>query len=215
VVENASQFVERVIVVDNNSSDRTALIAKLTGAHVVPCKKRGMGRATSTGIIWAVALGAETIITLDGDGQHDPLEIPKLLRNLWLTGSDIATGVRVGVRLGNSPMPRYRRLGVQVITLAYNLGARDKLLDAQCGFRAFTVEVAMNIKTRENGFGCITEFLIKARKKGYKITGVPVTCIYHNSLKANSTMNPVKHGVSVLLSTIRWRIWEILNCARR
>lgn len=211
VVATALQFVDDVIVVDNNSTDNTAIIARQAGARVVPCKRQGMGIAIATGMKYAFALGARTIVTLDGDGQHDALEIPRLTRNLGKGNGSIVVGVRQGVMQGGSPMPAYRRFGNMVITLSYNLFSKAKLPDAQCGFRVIPASIASKIKTREPGFGCITEFLIKARKAGFPIKPVPITCIYHKSLKANSTLNPVRHGLGVLLCTIKWRIWELLN----
>ncbi len=207
VVKTTLQFVDMVIVVDNISRDFTKLAAMKAGAYVVHCKKRGMGAATNVGIACALQINPDFIVTLDGDGQHDPTEIPNLLDTIKVSNCDIV----VGIRTGNHTMPQYRRFGNWVIGLAYNLGERHQLTDAQCGFRAFTAEVAQTIKTTESGFGCITEFLIKARKYGYRVQSVPVNCTYHKKLKENSTMNPIRHGLGVLFSTIKWRIWEIFS----
>ena len=207
VVKKTLPFVDMVIVVDNISRDFTRIAAVQAGADVLPCKKRGMGAATNAGIAWALQSNPDFIVTIDGDGQHDPAEIPNLLDTIKVSNCDIV----VGIRAGNHTMPRYRKFGNAVIGLAYNLGAKHQLTDAQCGFRAFTAEVAQTIKTTESGFGCITEFLIKARKYGYRVQSVPVNCTYHKKLKENSTMNPIRHGLGVLFSTIKWRIWEIFS----
>lgn len=207
IVKNTLPFVDKVIVVDNISRDFTRIAAVKAGAYVLPCRKRGMGAATSVGITRALQDNPDFIVTLDGDGQHEPAEIPKLLKPLLNNECDIA----VGIRLNNDSMPPYRRFGNWLITLAFNIGVKFQLPDAQCGFRASTAEVATTIKTKEKGFGFITEFLIKARKGNYRIVGIPISCIYHAKLKENSTMNPITHGLGVLLSTIRWRIWEIFN----
>ena len=207
VVEGCYKHVDMVIVVDNMSRDATSVAAIKGNALALSCEKKGMGSATSTGIAWALECNPDFIVTLDGDGQHNPAEIPILLKPLL----EKKTSIVVGIRRSHEAMPRYRKFGNDVIKLAYNLGANFKLDDAQCGFRAFTSEVAREIKTKEAGFGCITEFLIRARKYNYKVVGVPVTCIYHKKLTDNSTMNPILHGLSVLFSTIKWRIWEILK----
>lgn len=204
IVRQCRKQVDRVIVVDNNSRDKTGIEARKAGATVVVCKRRGMGSATSIGIQRALKYGADIIVTLDGDGQHDPSEIRRLVGPVAIGGCDVA----VGVREKKHGMPAYRRFGNAIIALAYNYRANNKLSDAQCGFRAFNSDTARSIITQERGFGCITEFLIKARKTGRRIQPIPISCHYHPELRHNSTMNPVLHGVSVLLSTIRWRIWE-------
>ncbi len=206
VVERCYKHVDMVIVVDNMSRDATSVAAIKGKALALSCQKKGMGSATSAGITWALECNPDFIVTLDGDGQHNPAEIPNLLKPLLEKQTSIVVGIRV-----YGEMPRYRKFGNDVIKLAYNLGADFKFNDVQCGFRAFTSEVAREIKTKEAGFGCITEFLIRARKYNYKVVGVPVTCIYHKNLNDNSTMNPILHGLSVLFSTIKWRIWETVK----
>ncbi len=202
LVYEALLYVDEVVVVDNLSTDYTAAAAHSAGARVCHCPTKGMGAATRMGI--AHSSDAEIIVTLDGDGQHNPNDIPKLVRAV-VDGADLALGVRSAVG-----MPLYRRVGNLAIVLATCIGSKKWLSDAQCGMRAFNQAVA-GIRTTEIGFGCITELIIKARKAGCRIEPVEVSCLYHGGLHENSTINPVVQGVSVLLQTIRWRIWEHLG----
>jgi len=201
VVSRSAKHVDVVCVVDNNSTDGTCSVASLAGAKVVSCQAKGMGNATATGI-WATQ-DADVVVTLDGDGQHNPDEIPGLAAPVQEKIADIA----IGVRLDNSGMPVYRRLGNHIIALAANLGACVQVVDAQCGFRALG-SLARQIPLTSPGFGCVTELIIKSRRQGLRLVQVPVSCIYHDDLKANSAMNPVRHGISVLMVTLRWRLWE-------
>jgi len=105
-------------------------------------------------------------------------------------------------------MPSYRKLGNSVINAAHNFGAPFHIKDTQSGFRCYNRALIESIRFEESGFGFSTEVLSKARNRGARITQVPIKCIYNCDLSDNSTLNPVRHGVGVLLKTIRWRFWE-------
>jgi len=168
--------------------------------------KRGAGANTRRGIEVALSHGSDVIVTLDGDGQHDPREIPRLVKPIEDGVADVVVGSRFlssGYRI-----PKYRKFGIDVITFALNVMSRTKFTDGQCCFRAYSRKALEAITITEAGFGFSTEILIKARALGFRIVEVPVSCIYHEDIKSNSTLNPVRHGLGVLLVTIRWRIWE-------
>lgn len=107
-----------------------------------------------------------------------------------------------------SKMPLYRQVGNTVINAAYNIGA-SKVSDSQSGFRCFNRALIEQLRFEESGFGFSTEVLCKARHLGARITEVPIKCLYNKDLSDNSTMNPVRHGVGVLVKTLRWRWWEV------
>lgn len=205
VVKQTIPFVDAVIVADDNSTDDTFYKAECAGA--LPIKHRniyhGIGMNTWSGIWKAINLGATRTVTLDGDGQHNPSEIPLFLEKL--DTYDIVIGTR-NHDLTN--MPVYRRFGNFVLTSLFNIGFPQslKVTDSQCGFRAFRADIFRDIRTVDNGFGFVIELPLKAIKIGLKIGEVPVECIYHNDLSANSTMNPIKHGLQVALKTLEWKI---------
>ena len=201
VVNRTHPYVDRIVVVDNASQDDTTLRASNAGAEVVSCAEKGMGRATRVGIARAVELGADILVTLDGDGQHDPRDIPALTSAL--ERCDMAIGSRDWCQ-----MPKYRRVGNAVLAWLVYAGA-GYFRDTQCGLRAFTRDVAMHAVTQSPRFGCVSEMIIRARKAGYRIAEVPVSCTYHRNYRENSTMGPIRHGVEVALETIRWRWWEV------
>ena len=204
VITESYQHVDLVVVVDNASTDETARTASLAGAIVISCGVRGAGAATRAGIEAALAYGGDVVVTLDADGQHDALEISKVLNPVVGGAADVV----IGSRFLGTPIiaPRYRTVGIKVINLAYNVG-HTPISDSQSGFRAFTKRVADACVMVERGFAFSTEFLIKARKSGFRIMEVPVRCIYHKNGRDHS-LNPIVHGLSVVVKTIVWRIRE-------
>ncbi len=211
VITKTQKHVNRVLVVDNMSTDRTAEIAceVNNGWDFQKCFVRGAGATTALGIAYSLnphpRVFADIIVTLDSDGQHDPDEIPLLVQPLVEKKADLVIGSRF---MGDYQIARYRKFGIDVITALYNKGNRKKIIDGQSCFRAFNRDVAKNIKITEHGFGFSTEFIIKARARGYRIVEVPITCIYHKTHGENSTLNPVRHGLGVALKTVKWRIKE-------
>lgn len=177
------------------------MAVRLSQSKISPI--RGAGENTYKGILAALNYGADIIVTLDGDGQHDPSEIPKLTLPILHNEADIVIGSRF---LKGYNGQRYREIGNRILTGLYNFHSNVKVTDSQCGFRAFRREVAEQIVIEEPKFIFCTEFLVKARALKYRIIEVPVKCIYHKDFKENSSMNPIKHGLQVAVGTIKWRM---------
>ncbi|MGA2368382.1 MAG: glycosyltransferase family 2 protein [Dehalococcoidia bacterium] len=203
VVTRAAGYVNKVIVVDDGSADHTAQAAIQAGAEVIrhPAS-RGAGAATKTGLEAALKAGADIIVTLDGDNQHDPDEIPILLKPFTTGEADIVIGSRF---LREACVPAYRKLGIDIITWLYNAGHKERIVDAQSGFRAYSRKAAEAVNITYPGFGFSIQTLVQARKKGLKIVEAPISCIYHD---AGSTVNPFIHGLSVALAVFKIRMKE-------
>ena len=207
IVRIVKKYVDLVVVVDNNSTDRTVWEAQKAEAKVYTEKIQGQGAATRLGwnsIRWGNYY--DILVTLDADGQHNPEEIPRLLNTVkspFRHSPDIVIGSRF---LLPAKAPCYRKFGIDVITWLYNVGHKQKIVDSQSCFRAYRRKVLEIINIEENGFGLSTEVLIKARKLGFKIIEVPISCIYHKDRRMNSTLNPVRHGLEVAWKTIWWRL---------
>ena len=201
------EYVSQTIVVDDNSTDGTGKVAKEAGAKVLKrFGKRGFGSAMRTGIDDALSGDCEIIVTLDGDGQHNPKESLKVIKPIEDGIADIVIGSRFIEN--NTNIPKYRKFGIKVITWIYNLGVKHKITDSQCCFRAYRREVLDSLRVKEKGFSFSTEILIKARKMGYRITEVPISVLYHKQFSKNSTLNPIVHGLSVACGTawLRFKI---------
>jgi glycosyltransferase involved in cell wall biosynthesis len=210
VVNQAKKYCDEVIVVDDYSTDRTPYIIHNLHNESIRCfplsENSGAGFATELGVNIALHYKADIIVTLDGDGQHNPDDIPWLLKPILKNEADITIGTRLTNDYIKRNMPNYRQFGNNILTWLYNFGYKAKISDSQCGFRAFNSKVFDKIQIKEKGFGFIVEQLIKARKLQLRVKEVPVTCIYHDDFKLNSSMNPLKHGLITALKTVYWRI---------
>jgi len=200
VIKRSLQYVDKVIVCDDGSTDNTAKIAKESGAQVITHEKnQGYGGAIITLFDAARKEKADVMVTLDSDGQHNPDEIPLLLNKLDEKNLDVVIGSRF---LDNkSKPPRYRKAGIKMITSASNLGTDFKITDSQSGFRAYSRRAIENIHPTEKGMATSTEILQKISNKGLTVDEVPITIIYDED---TSTQNPIKHGSSVFLATLRY-----------
>jgi glycosyltransferase involved in cell wall biosynthesis len=200
VVRRVSQYVDQVVVVDDGSRDRTAEVAEAAGAVVVRHDaNKGPGGAYKTCLQVARENGVEVLITLDGDEQHDPDELPRLLQPLLDGEADLVVGSRF---LDQYKVPRYRKFGIDVITFLYNVGSKAKVVDAQSCYRGYNRKALDKLRITEDGFGFSVELLVQARKNGLRIVEAPISCIYH---EASHSMNPVLHGVGVALKVLQYR----------
>ena len=200
IILKLKRITDSIIVCDDGSSDLTAEISKNNGAVVVSHKQnQGYGSAIKTIFLKAKELEADMLITFDADGQHRVEDIEKIILPIKKDQADIVIGSRF---LENSnDTPRYRKLGINIITKVANSTINEKLTDSQSGFRAYKKEVLDNIILTEPGMGVSTEILIKASEKKFRITEIPIKILYDGN---TSTHNPVSHGTSVLISTIKF-----------
>ncbi|MCL0070685.1 glycosyltransferase family 2 protein [Dehalococcoidia bacterium] len=207
VVSNAKKYVDQVVVINDGSHDGTAEAARTAGALVISHEvNRGAGEATKSCFEAAKANAADVLVTLDGDRQHNPDEVPLLIAPIIKGEADLVIGSRF---LGDhSSMPKYRKFGIAAITFLYNLGSKTRVSDAQSCFRAYSRKALNSLSITEKGFGFSVQLLIEAERRGLVITEVPISCIYHS---ASHTLNPVVHGLSVALSVVRIRLKNSLQ----
>jgi glycosyltransferase involved in cell wall biosynthesis len=203
IVHKTKLYVDEVIVIDDGSRDNTAQIAQEAGANVLVHKKnKGKSAAIRTGFRYALMNNFDYVITIDGDGQHNPEEIPIILKNVLENGHDISIGFRSGTM---TEMPFWRRIGKRVLDYITSFGGGGKVTDSQCGFRAFNKKAVENLNRYMDGesFTAESEQLIKAHRLGLTVGEAPVTCRYRDL--DTSTKTPTSHGFSVL-SYIIWLV---------
>lgn len=186
IVNNTLKYVDCVIAVDDGSTDDSS--SKIPESKNITLLKmkvnRGKGFVLRAGLNEGVKKGFTQLITIDADLQHNPDEIPLLIREL--NNFDIV----IGNRLNNLvDMPLHRKMSNKITSFLLSLKTGKKIIDSQCGFRAYRAEVIKNIKTVKNGYEAESEILIKASRKGYKIGFTDISTIYGNE---ESKISPVK-----------------------
>jgi glycosyltransferase involved in cell wall biosynthesis len=167
----------RVVVVDDGSADRTAEVAELSGAAAVRHPVNlGQGAALQTGIAFALARGADRIVTFDADGQHRAADAARLLDALDTSAADFALGSRF---LGSAQnMPLSRRLLLRAATWFTRLTTGLAITDSHNGLRAMTRRGAQRIKLRQNRMAHASEILDQIAASSLPYVEVPVTVDY-------------------------------------
>lgn len=212
VVTATLPYVDEVVVVDDGSTDNTAELARKAGATVLTHPHNmGVGAALRTLFDYATAHDAAALVTLDGDGQHLPEDIPGLLAPVLEGRSSMVLGSRFLKVDGPSrviSMPRYRAFGIRVITFLFNMASGCRLTDSQCGLRAYGPSALSALAPRSDGFEWSIEMPVNARALGMRMVEVPVGCIYHAD---GSTMHPVLQGVRLAVAVLRLRARAVMN----
>ena len=200
ILPKLMEITDSIIVCDDGSTDRTSTIAREFGAKVVKHEKNcGYGAAIKSIFKMASDINSDVLVTFDADGQHRIEDIDKVLQPIKDGESDIVIGSRF--LSDNNEVPRYRKFGIKIITQVTNASMKKNFTDSQSGFRAYKKQVLENIVLTEQGMGISTEILIKASEKNFRITEIPIKILYEGD---TSTHNPVSHGTSVLISTIKF-----------
>ncbi|MFH0797254.1 MAG: glycosyltransferase family 2 protein [Candidatus Omnitrophota bacterium] len=176
VAENARGYAEEVVVVDDGSKDKTAELAKSAGATVIShSENSGKGTALRTGFEYAYQKGYPIIITMDGDGQHHPEDMPVLLEHYRKTGAGVVVGCR-SRNLKNMPVERF--VTNWFTSFLVSLLAGQRIRDSQSGFRVFDSRVIPFLSFSASHFATESEVLVEASRAGFKIAEAPIRTIY-------------------------------------
>jgi glycosyltransferase involved in cell wall biosynthesis len=193
-------YADNVIVVDDGSIDRTAEVAGKAGAEVIVHKaNKGKGGALKTGFTAAANRGADIIVTMDSDGQHNPADIPKLVAPIIEGNADIVNGSRYLNGLGKNT-PIYRRVGQTILDKFTNINSGIKITDSQSGFRAFEASTVDIFRFDAQGMAIESEMLADAGKAGIRIKEVEIGVRYDVDC---STKNPIQHGLEVFVMVLK------------
>jgi glycosyltransferase involved in cell wall biosynthesis len=209
VILEAQKFSDKVIVCDDGSIDYTAKIAESLGADVVRHEKNGgYGASIKSLFVRAQELNVDVFVTLDADGQHEPNEIPTVIKPILDGEADVVIGSRFVDKKGTAEMPLYRQLGARLITKMVNGSAKNGITDSQSGFRAYSHNALDRLTFFEDGMGASVEILLKANKSDLRIVEVPSTCKYNTSNGNTSTEHPLTHAMGVVFLLIRLIVEE-------
>ncbi len=200
VVLQTQPHVETVIVIDDGSTDKTAEIAQLAGARVCSHdQNKGKGAAIQTGFELGMTDDADTLVFLDGDGQHDPDSIPALVEPIENGESDLVIGSRTKQGIGTAP--RHRKVGRGILNTITNAVNGTEVTDTQSGFRAMRAGLIEEMIFEDTGMGIESTLLTEAVGAGAQVSEIPVQEHYPKTASPNH--NPISHAVAVLSSILK------------
>lgn len=185
-----------IIVVDDGSADQTYAVAQSCGVIALRHRlNRGKGAATKTGVEAAKLLGAEIIVTMDGDGQHNPEDITRLIAPLREKNADVVLGTRLKHPKG---MPWYKIIhnwiGNAIVWYLYGLWVSD----SQSGFRAYSRYAAERIDTKTDRYEYDSEVIREIRKHKLKYREIPIEVRYTEYSKGKLQKQSFSNGVKTL-----------------
>lgn len=190
VVKKSAAYAAEVLVVDDGSTDDTAEVAAAAGARVIRHSvNQGKGAGLRTGFNYALQQGYQAVLTMDGDGQHRPEDIPSLLNRFRKSGAGIVVGCR-SRNLGNMPLERF--VTNWFTSTLVSLLARQRVQDSQCGFRIMKTKIIPSLSFATSHFDTESEVLVDASRAGFKISEAPICTVYGDE---KSKQHPVRDTI--------------------
>lgn len=185
VIRRVMDHVRDVVVVDDGSGDGTADEAEALGAVVLRHEvNRGKGIALNTGFAYVRERGFEVVLTLDGDGQHNPDDIPRFLEAYRRTGIPVLIGNRM---MDTARMPMVRLLTNRFMSWLLSRELRQFVPDTQCGFRLYACDILPPRPVQSERYAAESEILLHLADRGIRMDSVPVSTIYRDE---HSKINP-------------------------
>ena len=192
-----------VYVVDDGSTDKTAKIAESEGAVVVGHKEnRGKGASMREGFRHILKRGFDSVVVMDGDGQHVVEDIGNFIEKMKETNADIVIGNRM---LDTSSMPTLRIHTNRFMSALISFIARQNVPDTQSGFRLIKREVLQSVSLESSNYEIESEMIIKAARAGFRIESVPIKTVYKDE---KSKINPI-------IDTIRFMFFLITTALKK
>lgn len=196
VIGETVNYVDSVVFIDDGCTDDSLQIAKKYNIKILShAKNLGKGFALKTGTDFALKqLKADKIVYIDADGQHDPKDIPRFLKELG--GADIVIGSRIH---NKNSMPYIRRISNQISAYLISKVAQVKFIDSQTGFRAIRSPVFNKVKFIPGRYETETRFLIDVARSDLKIKFIPINSLYSDENgKIVSGYKPIKDSLRIL-----------------
>ena len=201
IISQLKDITSSIIVCDDHSTDNTNKIAKSLGVDVVThSKNMGYGSAIKSIFAKAKEIDSDVLVTMDADGQHRIEDLKKILEPVLSGTVDICIGSRF-LEKNVENVPSYRKVGIKVLTKLTNVSLKESITDSQSGFRAYAKKAISEIIPTESGMAISNEILLKASNLNLRIGEVPIVVLYDGD---TSTHNPVSHGTSVFVSTLKF-----------
>lgn len=201
VVEGARLHVDAVVVIDDGSSDGTGERARQAGALCLHQNNCGKASALRLGLEYALRGDFTHVVTVDGDGQHAPEDIPTLVEVARRTGADLVIGTRTFER---DQMPRARFYSNTIGSRVASAFAGQRILDSQSGFRLFRLEPMRGIRFRSLRYEFEMEAVIKLARAGARIEHAPIRTLYFDR-QSRSKMKPIRDTIRICLWSVAFR----------
>jgi glycosyltransferase involved in cell wall biosynthesis len=199
VVTGVRPHVQAVVVVDDGSADETAARAQTAGARVIrQPENRGKGHAVRSGLAQILSQPFSHVLLMDGDGQHRPEDVPKLLEAARAGDADLVVGARV---FDKTQMPRSRYYSNTIGSRALSSFIGSPIEDSQSGFRLIRCDALRGLTLTATGYEVETEMLIKLARKRIRMTSVPVTLSYG----AKSKLRPIRDTTRTCFLAVYYR----------
>ena len=199
LIIDSKKYSDKIIVVDDGSSDYTAKIAKELGVEVIQHdRNRGKGAALNTCFTKAMSYSPDVIVTIDGDGQHDPIYIPDLIKPIINNQADMV----IGSRSKETKMPRYRKMGLNTINYLNRKAVGTNIKDPQSGYRAYSYRSAESLaRQRFDDYAAEFEQLESLLSQGFTVIETPIE-IRYTGLGVTSKKNFLTHGGELILASL-------------
>ncbi len=196
IINATLPFVDKVIAVNDGSSDDSC--SKIKGNENITiisyAENKGKGFALNKGFEESIKEDFDYTVTLDADYQHKPEYIPSLLEEL--AKSDIVIGNRLN---SLNRMPIHRIMSNKLTSLLLSVKTKQKIIDSQCGFRAYRTQVLNSILPTFTGFEAESEILVNAARKNLRISFVYIPTIYNNEKSKMKSLQAIKGFIRVIL----------------
>lgn len=207
VIVRSQEYADEVVVCDDGSEDNTVAIAKRTGARVISHpENRGKGAAVRSLLDHAQTRNFDSLVLLDGDGQHTPDEIPRIIEPIVDGDADLVIGSRYLDDGGEDETPSYRRVGQRILDYLTIGPSKTNVTDSQSGYRALSPRAVEEVDVSTDSFGVESEMIDEAARHDLTISERSIEARYEGI--DGQTQNPLRHGLEVvtfLLQLIRDR----------
>jgi glycosyltransferase involved in cell wall biosynthesis len=188
------------LIVDDGSHDGTAELAREHGARVARhAVNLGKGAALRTGCEVALKFGADLIVTMDADGQHQAADLPRLLQPLLAGEADVVLTYR---EASSGSMPAVLKFGNVALSALVKLFFGVAIRDSQCGFRAFTAAAYPQLRWEARDYSVESEMLMRMARNHLRFAEIPIATVYRDRFKGTQPID----GVRILGQLLRWRL---------
>ena len=197
IIKETKKYVDKVIVVDDGSKDKSVSMARRSKAVVLThLVNLGKGAALKTGCDYAIKSNASLIIAIDADAQHDPKEIPSFLKGL--KNHEIV----LGYRKLNRKMPSVLKFGNWFINKTIRFLYDIKIRDSQCGYRAFTAKAYKKLRWKASDYSMESEMIAKMGKYKLSYAEIPIATIYSDRYKGTTVLD----GIKIVFNLLIWKL---------